>query len=66
MTMKKRKSNVRNPFYNHPLMRKGDVHEKSNKAKRKSEKQKFQKEWCCLSVMKQVFLNNSTHCGIVA
>lgn len=38
----------RNPFHDHPLMRKGGVHEKTNKAKRKGEKQKLKKEWCPL------------------
>ncbi len=41
--MKKREQKIkpRNPFYDHPLMKKGGVHEKTNKAKRKGEKQKI-------------------------
>jgi len=31
----------RNPNWNHPLMRKGGVHEKTIKAKRRNEKVKF-------------------------
>jgi len=37
---------VRNPFHNHPLLRKGGVHEKSNKTKRRIDKQRLKKEWC--------------------
>ncbi len=50
------KSNARNPFHNHPLMRKGGVHEKNNKAKRKGEKQKLKKEWCSLMTLIQCYL----------
>jgi hypothetical protein len=38
--MKKRKQNrQRNLLHNHPLLRKGGVHEKSNKAKRRNDRQ---------------------------
>ena len=50
----------RNPFHNHPLMQKGGVHEKTNKQKRKGEKQKWKKEWCYLRTMVTVFLSNTT------
>jgi len=46
MAGNKRKSNARNPLHDHPLMRKGGVHEKSDKAKRRNEKQKLKYEWC--------------------
>lgn len=42
----KQKPKVRNTLHDHPLMTKGGVHEKSKKAKRRTEKQKLQKEWC--------------------
>lgn len=45
MKKTKRNKGPRNPFHNHPLMRKGGVHEKTNKAKRKSLNQKLKKEW---------------------
>ncbi|MEW8507132.1 MAG: hypothetical protein AB2598_10525 [Candidatus Thiodiazotropha sp.] len=47
--MKKRSHRQRNPFYNHPLLSKGCVHEKSHKAKRRSEKQNLRKAWFSLS-----------------
>ena len=49
--MAKPNSKPRNPFHNHPLLRKGRVHEKTNKAKRKGEKQELRKEWCSLSAL---------------
>ena len=48
------KSKMRNPMHDHPLMRKGGVHEKPYKAKRKDEKQKLKKEWCSLMIFSQV------------
>ncbi len=56
----KQECKPRNPFHDHPLMRKGGVHEKTNKAKRKGEKQKLKKEWCSLMLFKQVTLKNTT------
>lgn len=35
----------RNPFNQHPLMRKGCVHQKSNKALRNLNKRSLKKEW---------------------
>ena len=35
----------RNPFYQHPLMRKGAVHQKSNKALRNQNKRSLRREW---------------------
>lgn len=60
MVNRNKKSKARNPFHDHPLMRKGGVHEKSNKAKRKDEKQKLKKEWCSLIALVQVLFNNIT------
>ena len=42
----KHKPKERNPLHDHPLMAKGGVHEKSKKAKRRTEKQQLKKEWC--------------------
>lgn len=35
----------RNPLFNHPLMKKSHVHDKSYKAKRRAEKVNFNKDW---------------------
>lgn len=35
----------RNPLFNHPLMRKSHVHDKSHKAKRRADKVRFNKDW---------------------
>ena len=35
----------RNPFFNHPLMKKNDVHQKTQKAKRKADEAALKKEW---------------------
>ena len=51
MAIKKQKLKARNPYHDHPLLQKGGVHEKSNKAKRKGEKQKLVKEWCSLMIL---------------
>ena len=56
------KSNARNPFHNHPLMRKSGVHKKTNKAKRKDEKQKLKKEWCSLMALIQCYLKTPFNC----
>ncbi len=53
--MSKRKQNIvifRNPLHNHPLLRKGTVHEKSNKAKRRKEKMNLRRE--CSSLIELV------------
>ena len=57
-----RKLNIkqRNPFHDHPLLRKNAVHQKTNKAKRKNAKQKLRNEWSSLSTLSQVLLKNST------
>jgi len=39
--MKIKRLKERNPLYDHPLMRKGGVHEKSDKTKRRIAKQKL-------------------------
>ena len=46
---KQNQQKQRNPFHDHPMMKKGGIHEKTNKQKRKGDKQKWKKEWCCLN-----------------
>ena len=43
--MRNRNIKPRNLLHNHPMLRKGGVHEKSNKAKRRSDKQALRKAW---------------------
>ena len=52
MAARKRTSSARNFLHDHPLMRKGGVHETPYKAKRKEEKQKLKKEWCYLMALR--------------
>ncbi|MCG7949593.1 MAG: hypothetical protein N0C84_24940 [Candidatus Thiodiazotropha taylori] len=47
--MKKTANRSRNLLHNHPMLRKGGVHDKSNKAKRRKEKQNLRKVWFSLS-----------------
>ncbi|MCU7843233.1 MAG: hypothetical protein KZQ93_05270 [Candidatus Thiodiazotropha sp. (ex Monitilora ramsayi)] len=47
--MKNRSNKPRNLLHNHPLLRKGGVHEKTQKAKRRKEKQALRKGWFSLS-----------------
>ena len=47
--MKKSKNRPRNLLHNHPLLRKGGMHEKTKKAKRRKEKQELRKAWFSLS-----------------
>ena len=54
MALNIRRSKMRNPLHDHPMMRKGGVHEKPYKAKRKDEKQRLKKEWCSLMIFSQV------------
>lgn len=35
----------RNPLFDHPLMKKSHVHDKSHKSKRRAEKVKFARDW---------------------
>ena len=65
MKLNNRKVKPRNPFHNHPLMRKGGAHEKTNKAKRKIVTQKLKKEWCYLIANQLVQSNNTIQWGSV-
>lgn len=48
MKLKKVAGKARNLLHNHPLLTKGGIHKKSEKTKRRMEKQKINKEWCPL------------------
>lgn len=48
MKSKNKPNRARNLLHDHPLLRKGGVHQKSNKAKRRNEKQKLKQDWCPL------------------
>ena len=39
------KDKARNLMWNHPMLKKGGVHKKSNKAKRKTDKQRLRQEY---------------------
>jgi len=39
---------ARNLLHDHPLLRKGGIHQKTNKAKRRNEKQKLKQDWGAL------------------
>ena len=58
MKIDKKRSKPRNPLHDHPLLRRGALHEKSSKAKRMDEKRKMKKEWCLLMTFKLVLLVN--------
>lgn len=55
MKIKVAATRLRNPFHAHPLMKKGGVHEKSDKTKRRIEKQKLKNgEWYEQSVYQNI------------
>ena len=57
MKCKNKRSRMRNPLYDHPLMCKGGVHEKSERVKRHIEKQKLKNgEWDEQSVSGSILL----------
>ena len=60
---KRKKAKQRNPFHDHPLMSRGGVHEKTNKQKRKGEKQKWKKECCSLITLIQCYLKTPFNCA---
>lgn len=58
MKEKMKHAKLRNPFHNHPLMKKGGVHERSDKSKRRIEKQKLKNgEWYEQSVNNMYFVH---------
>lgn len=65
MKMKLKKPKVRNPLHDHPLLKKGGVHEKSKKTLRRNARQQLRKEWFALmrispSRMNANYSNNSS------
>lgn len=55
MKIKVASTRLRNPFHDHPLLKKGGVHAKSDKTKRRIEKQKLKNgEWYAQSVYKNI------------
>ncbi len=49
---------MRNPLHNHPLLRKGGTHKKTNAALRQKEKTALKKEWLPQNIFKQYVLEN--------
>ncbi len=47
----KHNSKARNRLHNHPLLKKGGVHEKSEKSQRQKEKMKLKKLWSYLNLI---------------
>ena len=45
MSRRQRKNTPRNPYHDHPLMKRGEVHGKTNKARRAKDKRALQREW---------------------
>jgi hypothetical protein len=50
MKSKQKQNRARNILHDHPMLRKGGVHQKSNKALRRKDRQKLKKDWCPLIV----------------
>lgn len=46
----------RNPLFNHPLLKKSHIHDKSDKAKRRNEKVKLARDWYSQNGLIQTFL----------
>lgn len=51
---------TRNPLHNHPLLSKGGMHAKSNKAIRRKEHIAIKKEWLPQNIFSRVFFNEPT------
>jgi len=49
----------RNPMHNHPLLKKGGAHRKTNKSKRRLDKMAIKKEWLPLNIFSRVYLGES-------
>ena len=64
MKTAKQKKVMRNTLHDHPLMKRGGVHEKSVKAQRQQEKMQLKKLWRYLKVNVFLFLNNVTQKGL--
>lgn len=58
MKVKVKRLKERNPFHDHPLMKKGGVHEKPEKTKRQVAKQQLKKgEWYDQSIINMYFVH---------
>ncbi len=55
LKLKHKFSRKRNLLHDHPLLSKGEVHQKSNKSKRRLEKVKMKKEWLPQNIFKAVY-----------
>ena len=53
------RSPMRNPLHDHPLMKRGGVHEKSAKAQRQQDKQALKRLWRYSKTNLDLFLNNA-------
>ena len=60
----KQKRITRNVLHDHPLMKKGGVHEKTEKAKRQRDKQQLRKSWRNLKVNSGLFSNYAMSKGL--
>ena len=45
MKIRLKRGRQRNPLHDHPLLKKGGVHQKTRKAMRKRDKQAIKREW---------------------
>ncbi len=65
--MSKRSNKPRNLLHNHPLLRKGGVHQKTRKAQRRGDKQALRKTWSFPSIrsralsLEKILLVLATH-----
>jgi hypothetical protein len=50
---------MRNPLHNHPLLSKGGVHKKTNKAIRRKEKIAVKKEWLPQNIFSAVYFDEA-------
>ena len=60
MLRKQRKNAPRNPYHDHPLMKRGGAHGKTNKAQRAKDKRALRKEWRYPQADQGPFANNAT------
>jgi len=52
---KKTKLCRRNPLHDHPLLNKGGIHQKTNKAKRRIDKTNLKKQWLEQNIFELVY-----------
>jgi len=51
----------RNPMHDHPLLRKGGAHRKTNKSKRRLDKVKVKKEWLPKNIFTTIYFSEAIH-----